>query len=279
MLLIADSGSSKTDWATLDKAGQVKYFETEGFNPYYKESEELHHIVEKELLPMIEADMVEEIFYYGSGCSTDSKKMMVEDTLQQSFGHISVSIEHDLLGAARALLGRQEGIACILGTGSNSCYYDGNEIVENVPSLGYLYGDEGSGTYIGKSLITAYLQNKLPDSLRKGFEEKYNMSLEAILDASYNKGRPNMFLSSFSNFISGHISDEFLKNMVRTSFEDFFSLQLLKYSKHNRVPVSFTGTVAHVFRDILMKVAEKYKIKIDKIERKPIGGLVEFHRE
>ncbi len=279
MKLIADSGSSKTDWATLDKDGQVKYFETEGFNPYYKEAEELHQIVEKDLLPMIDADRVDEIFYYGSGCSTESKKMIVEDTLQQSFGHISVSVEHDLLGAARSLLGRKEGIACILGTGSNSCYYDGAEIVENMPSLGYLYGDEGSGTFIGKSLITAYLQNKLPDALRKGFENKYNMSLEAILDASYNKGRPNMFLASFSNFISEHITDEFLKNMVRTSFEDFFSLQLLKYSKHNLVPVNFTGSVAHVFRDVLMDVAQKYKIRIGKIERKPIGGLVEFHME
>lgn len=279
MLLIADSGSSKIDWATIDKGGNIRYFETEGFNPYYKKTEELYKTVEKELLPMIDKDLVEEIYFYGSGCSTDSKKMNVEDTLKESFGHIAVFIEHDLFGAARALLGKQEGIACILGTGSNSCYYDGKEIVENVPSLGYLYGDEGSGTYIGKLLITAYLQNKLPGSLKKGFENKYNMSLEAILDASYNKGRPNIFLSSFSGFISEHISDNFLKNMVRVSFEDFFHLQILKYKKYDKATISFTGSVAYVFRDILTEVAKKFKVKIGKIERKPIHGLVEFHRQ
>lgn len=278
MILVADAGSSRIDWALIDRAGKARFYDTEGFNPYYSEIEELDTIIEKDLISVIDNTAVKEIYYYGSGCSTDKKKMLVDEALEKHFPDTHIEVDHDLLGAARALLGNKEGIACILGTGSNSCYYDGTKIAENLPSLGYLYGDEGSGTYMGKSLITAYLQNKLPEKVKSGFDKKYKLSLESILDASYNQGMPNRFLSAFSEFISEQLSDEFLRNMVKSSMDDFFSLQILKYAKYDKVPVNFTGSVAFAFKDILKEVAEKYKVKIGKIEKKPIAGLVEFHK-
>lgn len=277
MILIADSGTTKTDWALVDEHGHVRYFETQGFNPYYRSSRELSDIVEKELMYQIDEANVAEIYFYGSGCSTDTKKMIVEDSLKAEFHHAHIEVDHDLMGAARALLGREEGIACILGTGSNSCQYDGEEITENVPSLGFLYGDEGSGTHIGKTLVTAYLHNKLPEETKKLFESTYNYSLEQILDESYNHGLPNRFLSSFSRFVKDNISDDYLKEIVCSSFRDFFTFQVKNYSKHKETAIHFTGSVAFAFRDILEEAADEMGLLMGSIVQKPIEGLIAFH--
>jgi N-acetylglucosamine kinase-like BadF-type ATPase len=279
MILVADSGSTKTDWACINEAGYVKYYESDGFNPYYKTGEDLKHLLDKDLLPVIDNEYaVKEVYFYGSGCSTPKKQMVVEEAINWAFPNARVDADHDLLGAARALLGRNEGIACILGTGSNSCYYDGRKIVENVPSIGYLFGDEGSGTYLGKLFITAYLQNKFPEDLKEIFEKRHNVSLESILDAVYNQGRPNVFLASFSRFILQHVSHDFLRQLVLRSFDDFFREQVSKYAKYKDVEIQFTGSIAHAYEAFLLEVAAKYGVTVGKIHQKPIEGLVAFHK-
>lgn len=277
MRLIADSGSTTTDWCIIDGTNTPKFLETKGFNPYYMNSETIRNILEKELLPLVNEKSITEIFYYGSGCSTEAKKIIVEDALFVVFTKAHIEVEHDLLGAARGLLGNDNGIACILGTGSNSCYYDGKEIVENVPSLGYIYGDEGSGAHIGKKLITNYLKNKLPQKISIAFSEKYNLNLEQILDSTYNKIKPNQFLASFTKFITENIDSEYLQKLVRLSFEEFFTKQVFKYKDYKKHKISFTGSIAFVFKDILMSVMKKHNLEMGSLLRKPIEGLAKFH--
>lgn len=277
MILIADSGSTKTDWALINRAGESKLFVTPGFNPYYMNSETIEEIVIKDLVPLIDQDSVEEIYYYGSGCSTDKKKMVIDNALDAVFPHARITVEHDLLGAARGLFKNEEGIACILGTGSNSCHFRNGEIVENVPSIGYIYGDEGSGTYMGKRLLTSYLKNHLPNELTEKFETKYRLNLEQILDATYNKEKPMQFMASFVKFISENSDHEYMNILIRESMEAFLHHQLFRYSAYREVPVGFVGSIAFVFRDILQDVLKKYDLKLHKISQQPIKGLADYH--
>ncbi len=278
MILIADSGSSKTDWGLIDKAGNFKYLETTGFNPYYMDSASIRDILEKDLVPLLDERSIEEVYYYGSGCSTDKKCMVVDNALFEVFSGARIVVEHDLLGAARGLFGDKEGIACILGTGSNSCHFDGIKIIENIPSTGFIYGDEGSGVYIGKRFLTAYLKNQLPEKISASFDEKYHLSLEQILDATYNQDRPIQFISSFTSFVSDHISDDYLLNIVKESFEDFLHHQVFRYSRYREVPIGFTGSIAFVFKNILEGILKKYNLDIEVIIRKPIEGLTKYHK-
>ncbi|MCK4288957.1 MAG: ATPase [Bacteroidales bacterium] len=277
MILIIDSGSSKADWVLIKDRLKFKQIQTEGFNPYYFDFNELKKILKKHITPNINPETVDEIYFYGAGCSTENKRNIINNVLSNVFTNTKININHDLLGAARALFGRSEGIACILGTGSNSCYYDGNKIVENVPSLGYLFGDEGSGTYMGKIFLTNYLKNKIPENLKLKFDKKFKLSLEQILDNVYNYSKPNRFISSFSKFLSENISEPFVKNLVRDSFMEFFSEQVCKYSKYSQVPVSFIGTVAFIYENILREAAQEIGISIQSIEKNPVNGLIKFH--
>lgn len=277
MILVADSGSTKTDWALINKAGESKFFVTPGFNPYYMKSEAIEEIVIKDLVPLIDQDSVEEIYYYGSGCSTDKKKMVIDNALDAVFPHARITVEHDLLGAARGLFKNEEGLACILGTGSNSCHFKNGEIIENIPSIGYIYGDEGSGTYMGKSLLTSYLKNRLPNELAERFDKKYQLNLEQILDATYNKEKPMQFMASFVKFISENSEHEYMNKLIRNSFEAFLQHQLFRYSRYMEVPIGFVGSIAFVFKDILENVLKKYDLKLYKITQQPIKGLAEYH--
>ncbi len=278
MKLIADSGSTKSDWCITDGTSKPRFFETKGFNPYYTSSSVIRNILEKELLPVLNEKSIKEVFYYGSGCSTDSKKIIVDNALSEVFPGTHIEVEHDLLGAARGLLKHEEGIVCILGTGSNSCFYDGKIILENIPSLGYVYGDEGSGAHIGKKLLMAYLKNKLPAKISQAFSQTFNLTLEQILDETYRHERPNKFMASFAGFITEHIENEFMLNMVKTSFEEFFTNQIFHYTNYAEKEISFTGSIAFIFRDILESVMKEYNLKQGSLHQKPIEGLAEFHR-
>ncbi|MCF8233962.1 MAG: ATPase [Bacteroidales bacterium] len=277
MILIADSGTTKTDWCLVDAYGYPKYLETAGFNPYYMDSDTIRNILEKELTPLIDEKNIKELYFYGSGCSTNTKRLIVDNALSDTFTEAHIEVEHDLLGAARGLLGRDAGIACILGTGSNSCYYDGQAITENIPSLGYLYGDEGSGAYIGRKLLEAYLKNKLPEEINLAFTEKHELSLEQILDATYNREKPNQFMASFVPFVAEHIDNDFLRNLVRASFEDFMQNQVFRYSRFRENAIHFSGSIAFIFKDILERVLKEYDLKMGKIIKKPIEGLAGYH--
>jgi hypothetical protein len=278
MKLIADSGATRAEWVVIGGDYESELFETPGFNPYFSESGFIAQVIEKDLVPFIDNNSIEEIYFYGAGCSTISKCTIVEDALTKVFHNAHAEIHHDLLGAARALFGRDEGIACILGTGSNSCYYDGNIIVENVPSLGYLFGDEGSGAYLGKMFLADYLKGNVSSSIRKAFDIEFGLNLENILDSVYNQPHPNRFLASFASFLGEHQRSTYVRGLIRGNFHDFFTEQLTKYPAYTEVPLAVVGSVGYYFQEHFKQVAREFGTSITRFLQSPIEGLVEFHK-
>ncbi len=277
MILIADGGSTKTDWRLIKEGREYKQVQTPGFNPYLIGTDEIEALLWKELQPYIDNNAVNTVYYYGAGCSTPVKNMIVETAFEKIFPNARLHINHDLLAAAHALCGDKEGIAAILGTGSNSCYYDGNEIKDGIFSLGYFFGDEGSGAYLGKKLLTAYLHKELPLEIEIKFKEEYPKSLESILDAVYTKPAPSRFLASFSRFISDNRDHPYIYNLIVEAFRAFYRYQVCCYERHKEVPVHFAGSVAYHYQDILTSVGLEYGIKTGKFIQAPIDGLVEYH--
>lgn len=278
MIIIADSGATKTDWRVIDKGIVIDELQTIGFNPYFVSSEEIKDALEKELFPFFDNKAVEKVFFYGAGCSCEQKGSIVSNALEDFFQNARIYIEHDLLGAARALCGKEKGIACILGTGSNSCLYDGTDVIENVPSLGYFFGDEGSGAHIGRIFIKAVLKNELPAEVKSTFDAKFGLSFEKILDTIYKKPMPSRFLASFAEFIGQNINQPYLQDIIRNCFRDFFDNQLTKYTGYKEVPVHFLGSIAFNFSSLLNEVSSEYGISLNKIVKSPIAGLVEYHK-
>lgn len=278
MILIADSGSTKTDWVFLDKGEHIHKYTTSGFNPYYVPGEEMVNTMEKELVPFVDHHSVRYIYYYGSGCSTEKKRFIVEEALEKVFDKASIEVYHDLLGAARGLFNDKPGIACILGTGSNSCLYDGSTIIENVPSLGYFFGDEGSGAYIGKLFFSTLLRSELPLNISEDFNKRYQLSLEEILDAVYNQPRPNRFLSSFMDFILEYREEPIIHELLYHAMDDFIQERVMKYTGYEDHMVGCTGSVGFFLQDLLREVAEQYNIKVGDIVKDPIDGLIEYHK-
>lgn len=278
MRLIADGGSTKTDWRLLHEGREFKQVQTTGFNPYLVTSEQIEEILWKELQPFIDNNAVSELYYYGAGCSTPSKNMVIERAFEKVFENAHFHIEHDLLGAARAVCGNAEGIACILGTGSNSCFYDGYSVTSHIFSLGYFFGDEGSGAYMGKQLLSSYLHNELPGDLASSFYDIHKLTNENILDAVYNKPAPSRFLASFSKFISDNRNHPFIDTLIRENFRSFYKYQVAFYPRHQEVPVNFVGSVAYHYQDILQEIGHEFGITVGKIIQAPIDGLVEYHR-
>ena len=277
MKLIADSGATKSDWILIQDSGEQMGFQLIGLNPYYLSTSETISILSKELTPFIEADKVDELYFYGAGCSSVYKCMMLEEAFQALFSHARISIESDLLGASRALFNTSDGIACILGTGSNACYFDGNSIVDKIISLGYFFGDEGSGAHMGKLFMREYLLEKVPGNIYENFKKKYNYSRDNILDAVYNLSFPNRFLAGFGEFFADNISDPYILDLVSASFRDFFENQVTHLKDYKEKKVSFTGSVAFYFEPQLRKVAKEFEINIDQILRTPIHALASFH--
>ncbi len=281
-MLIADSGSTKTHWRFVDKDNQILQFETTGFNPYHQNTETISNEIKTVLLPQMPKVVLPEkinIHFYGAGCSTESKVAIVKAALNECFPNAIVEVDHDLLAAARAVCGSDPGIAAILGTGSNSCYYDGKNIVENVTSLGYILGDEGSGAHIGKTFITAYLNKELPKSVTDIFNHKTILTAEEILDGVYKKPFPSRYLASFSKFIFRNISDPYLNKLVYDCIEQFFDKHICKYQKHKEVKLSFVGSVAFYYNSIIKNVAAKKGVQIGNIIESPIAALTLYHLE
>ncbi len=279
MILIADGGSTKTDWRLIKEGREYKQIQTSGFNPYLVGSNEIEEILWKELQPYIDNNAVSNVYYYGAGCSTPLKNMTIESAFEKVFPNARLDINHDLLAAAHALCGDAEGIAAILGTGSNSCYYDGKEIKDGIFSLGYFFGDEGSGAYLGKQLLIAYLHKELPEDLESKFKEEYALSNESILDAVYTKTAPSRFLASFSRFISENRGHPYIYSLIAEAFRAFYKYQICCYAKHQKVPVHFVGSVAYHYSDILTLIGLEFGVKTGKFIQAPIDGLVEYHKQ
>ncbi|MCK9617069.1 MAG: ATPase [Lentimicrobiaceae bacterium] len=277
MLVIADSGATKTDWSILQDGKIINQLQTIGFNPFFVQSSDIKYSLEKELYPFFDNTAVSSVYFYGAGCSTENKGNIVFNALEDFFSNAQINIYHDLLGAARALCGTSPGIACILGTGSNSCFYDGKVITENVTSLGYLFGDDGSGAQIGKRMIESFLKETMPDDIAEVFKNTYQITLENILDSVYKKPFPNRYLASFARFACNHINNTYINVLVRNCFSDFFSVQLTKYNGYKEYPANFTGSIAFYFSDILKEVAQTFGIQTGIITQNPMEGLIKYH--
>lgn len=280
MIIIADGGSTKTNWCLLNDAGQKIYFNTEGYNPYFVSTEYIVESLFKDLPSDLDLDKVTEVNYYGAGCSTDDKLKIVSDAMANVFTNASIYIGHDLLAAARALLGLDTGFAAILGTGTNTGLYDGKEISLNIDSAAYILGDEGSGCYIGKKLLTDYLRGYMPEVVRERFWETYKLTPEQVTDQIYTKPLANRFCASFSKFVyDNNVHAEYSRRIVKTSFVDFFENLVSHYPNYKDYTFNCIGSVGYNFRNVLEETAIEYGMKVGKIIRSPIDELVRYHVE
>lgn len=279
MILIADSGSTKTDWRVIDADNEYEQVNTTGINPQYLDTDKIYSIFETELLPQLKEKNISAIYYYGAGCSSPERNKRVEDALSRAYPNVPNYVDHDLLAAARALCGHKPGIACILGTGSNSCLYDGKNIIDNVTSLGFLMGDEGSGAYLGKLLIKAYMYRELPEELATSLKNRYNLTKDGILDAVYGSDIPSQYLATFAKFMYEKRKSPVIKEMIYENFEEFFERHVSKYEGFGELPVNFVGSIAFHFSDTLKLVAKKYGCHIGVIISSPSEGLIKYHQE
>lgn len=277
MILIADSGSTKTDWAFIDGGTVCFRHTTMGINPFHQEREEIGRILTEELKPAFpDRWNIAAVYFYGSGC-TPEKRPLVSEMLREAFpdmGHVEV--EGDLLGAARAVLGRREGVACILGTGANSCLYDGHRVVRNTPPLGYILGDEGSGAVLGKLFMNAIFKGFVPDRLREAYLAWAGITYAEVIDRVYRRPQANRFLASVAPFIKERVSEEpALRELVVENFHAFFRRNLVQYGDCHEV--GFVGSIAWAFRDILREVANEEGYQVTVIMKSPMEGLLSYH--
>ncbi len=277
MILIADSGSTKTDWILTDENKNKTRYSTVGYNPYFIDSESIYDSITLKLKSQLDGATVKKVFFYGAGCSTPEKVAIVYNALSKCFPNSEVFVEHDLLGAAKALLGDNRGFAAIIGTGSNTCIYNGIGIVKNIDSLGYLLGDEGSGSYIGKKIVKDFMRGYMPPELFDKFSKTYQLSNEDIFDSIYHTTFPNRFLASFCKFADENKEHEYIKNIVRESFNDLFKNLVSRYPGYEKYNFNCVGSVGYIFKDILKEVAKSYKMEIGKMISSPIEDLVNYH--
>jgi N-acetylglucosamine kinase-like BadF-type ATPase len=280
MIIIADGGSTKTNWCLITDEGKKVYFNTEGYNPYFSSREYITKSLKEGLPTDLEVEKITEVNYYGAGCSVDDKKKIVQDAMQDVFVKAKVNIGHDLLAAARAVLGFNEGFAAILGTGTNTCIYNGREIVHNIDSLAYILGDEGSGCYIGKKLLGDYVRGYMPEAVRQVFWETYRLTPDEVIDNVYTKPLANRFCASFSKFVYDNtVNIEYSRNLVKTSFDDFFRNLVTHYPNYQKYTFNCIGSVGYNFRNILEEVVKENGMEVGNIIRSPIDNLVKYHLE
>lgn len=279
MILIADGGSTKTEWCLWDAERKTdSRFFTEGMNPYFQTQKNLRAVVEDSLLPQLadyDVERIGKVCYYGAGC-TKEKSSVVSDVLRAVFVSAEVQVHSDMLAVAHALCGNRPGIACILGTGSNSCFYDGRDIVKNVSPLGFILGDEGSGAVLGRLLVGDLLKNQLADSLKDKFLSQYHLTQDEIIERVYRQPFPNRFLASLSPFIAENLHEPGLYRLVYDSFTSFLRRNVMQYDV-KKYAVGFSGSVAFYYKEVLCEAANNLHINIGGIVRGPMDGLVSFY--
>ena len=278
MIIVADSGGSKIDWRLLKRDGTIGQANSAGFNPYYQPIEHLNKIAEETLLPEVK-DNVSKIFFYGTGVSSEKNVVSIQNVFLKYFPEAKIEVGWDLLAAARALCGREPGIACILGTGSNSCLYNGEKIIDNVANLGWILADEGSGTYLGKQLIFDYFRKEMPESLARQFHARFAWSREEVLEKVYQHEKPGAFLASFAKFIFQHLKEPYCYKLAYQSFSDFFENNVMKYDNYKNLKVHFTGSIGFYFSDVVRQVANDKGITVKNILEGPIAGLTLYHQK
>ena len=277
MKLIAESSTTRTDWALVEGAEIVEHAYTTGLNPYFQSRREISHSIRLELPEVFFRRKLEHVYFYGAGCANTEKCKIMESSLVAQF-KTPVTVESDLLGAARGLLVREPGLACILSTGSNSCLYNGLEIEKTVAPLGFILGDEGSGAYMGKRMIADMLKGLAPRDLTEAFFEKNNVTPNMLLDEVYSNKLPSKLLSQYSVFLRENLDNSYCYRLVYNAFMEFFTRSIISYD-YTGIPLSFVGSVCVMYQPILLKVASDFGAQIKKIIRNSMPGLVAYHSE
>ncbi len=276
MILIADSGSTKTTWCLINRtSGDHTLIQTGGINPFYQSKAAIRETLEKEFDTALRNFTA--VHFYGAGCANPEAIGIVRNVLEDFFNSPTIEVASDLMAAAHATCGRNEGIACILGTGSNSCHYNGKTITHHVSPLGFILGDEGSGAVMGKKFLSDLLKNQLPETITKTFFETYELTPAEIMNNIYKKPFPNRFAAQFTRFIYKHINEPALKTIVTDAFGDFFSRNVLQYQSASILPIHFTGSIAWHFKEQLKEVAQKFHLQIGDISQDPMPGLIQYH--
>lgn len=275
-ILIADSGATKAEWCLITGKKKKTIF-TQGISPYFLNGDQIRELLLKELVPEIKTRAVTEIYYYGTGCANPANVRMIKKAIRQVFPESETEVTHDLMASARALCMNRKGIACILGTGSNSCFYDGKKIVKNSPGLGYVLGDEGSGAWLGKKVLQHVLYGTFDYELQGKFDLKYLTNSTEILENVYKKPLPNRYLAGFTQFLAENRGHYMIENIIEDGLNDFFFTHLTRYKETRKYPVNFTGGVAFGFKDVLQQLCNNYSFEMGRVLKNPMSGLVEYH--
>ncbi|MDE5772895.1 MAG: ATPase [Muribaculaceae bacterium] len=276
--IIVDAGSSKVEWTLLSNDGKVlQRMTSDGVNALMISSAEATRHFSDIRDALGQSESVSEVHYYGAGCATSVVCDKIHQVLSGVWQAGIINVSSDLLGAARSLFGHEEGIACILGTGSNSCLYDGKEIIKNVPSLGYILGDEGSGSSLGRRLIADAFKGHLPSAIKDSFISRYKVSLPDILDNVYRSPKPNKYMASLVPFLSEHLWNPYIYSLVLEEFTNFVKRNIAMYPGAHSLPIAFTGSIAYYFEEILTDALERQGYKVSKVTRTPMEGLIAFH--
>ena len=279
MILLADSGSTKTDWGLVENGKLVKRLRTSGMNPFQMSEEAITEEIKTHLVPELPGTVLDEVHFYGAGC-TKEKQPIVERALRANLTiNGECEVASDMLGAARGICGHKPGIACILGTGSNSCSYDGKNLVKNVSPLGFILGDEGSGAVLGKLLVGDVLKNQMPETVTKRFFEKYKLTSAEIIDRVYRQPKPNTFLASFVPFLEENIDEPKIYNLVKESFRSFLRRNVMQYDGWQTLPIGFNGSIAKIYKKPLLEALEEEGMHLGRIIQAPMEAMVEYHVE
>jgi len=276
--LIADSGATKCEWCVLENGKKKKTIYTQGISPYFLSGPQIISLLEKELLPKLKNITVQEIYFYGTGLGNPNNVKIVKAVFKKLFPKSKTEVQNDLLAAARALCGKSKGIACILGTGANSCFYNGKKIVKNSPGLGYILGDEGSSAYLGKKVVQYYLYNTYDEELKARFEKRFMVTPMEILENVYKKPLANRYLASYAIFLAENRGHYMIENIIEDGLNDFFFTHLYKYRESWTHPIHFVGSIAFGFKDVLKELCSTYELELGRVLKAPMQGLIEYHR-
>ncbi|AKD57861.1 N-acetylglucosamine kinase [Spirosoma radiotolerans] len=280
MFLIADSGSTKTDWRLVDtNTGHSLAIQTDGFNPYYQNAQQIAATLQAQLLPHLKQASLTKVFYYGTGCTGPSVNYIIADALHLVLPGLQlVEVNSDMLGAARAAMGHQSGIVCILGTGANACCYDGTTTICGIQSLGFWLGDEGSGGYLGKTLVRDFFQDRLPAELQEAFQNQYALDRPTLLENAYQKPFPNRYFASFTPFLFTHLTHPYIAQLVTDAFVLFLTTYVKRFPEASQWPVHFVGSIAYYFSDLLQQAVKQTGLTMGRSIKAPADELVDFHK-
>ncbi len=279
MILLADSGSTKTDWGLVENGKLVKRLRTSGMNPFQMSEEAITEEIKTHLVPELPGTVLDEVHFYGAGCTKEKQPIVARALRANLTINGECEVASDMLGAARGICGHKPGIACILGTGSNSCSYDGKNLVKNVSPLGFILGDEGSGAVLGKLLVGDVLKNQMPEAITKRFFEKYKLTSAEIIDRVYRQPKPNTFLASFVPFLEENIDEPKIYNLVKESFRSFLRRNVMQYDGWQTLPIGFNGSIAKIYKKPLLEALEEEGMHLGRIIQAPMEAMVEYHVE